>query len=275
MDDPAPGREVTTEGACSGEPGSCPAEPDVGVEDGGAGGLEPEPAEAAAVFGDRIELARSYVRSLGTDGVVRGLIGPRETERLWTRHLLNCAALVELVPAGSRVVDLGSGAGLPGVVLAIARPDCDVALLEPLERRVRFLIEVVDRLRLVNCRVVRGRAQDAPDDVRDADVVVSRAVAPLSRLAAWSASLARPGGMILALKGSTAEEELRRDRAEVAAAGLREAVVLRLDGPAGTAFVVRAERGPDRPTRRRRPARDRSAAAGSGRAGRRNRSGRP
>ena len=209
-----PGPEVTTEGACSGEPGSCPAEPDAEVEDGGAGGLEPEPAEAAAIFGDRIELARSYVRMLGTDGVIRGLIGPRETGRLWTRHLSELRGARRSGPAGSRASSTSAAA-----------PDCPagardrpaglrVALVEPLERRVRFLIEAVERLRLMNCRVVRSRAQDAPEDVRDADVVVSRAVAPL---AGWRmvAGLAREGGMFLALKGSTAEEELRRNRAEV------------------------------------------------------------
>jgi len=214
--------------------------------------LEPEPAAAGEVFGDRLPLARAYVQMLGTDGVVRGLIGPREKDRLWTRHVLNCAALAELVPAGSRIVDVGSGAGLPGVVLAIARPDCSVALLEPLERRVRFLVEVIDLLGLTNCRVVRSRAQDAPPDARSADVVTSRAVAPLGRLAGWSAGLARPGGIVLALKGSTAEEELARDAAAVAAAGLRDASVIALDGAAGPAFVVRAERGPalDNPRRR-------------------------
>jgi 16S rRNA (guanine527-N7)-methyltransferase len=223
--------------------------------------LEPEPPAAVEIFGDRLSLARTYARLLATDGVVRGVIGPRETGRLWTRHLLNCAAPSVLIPAGARVVDVGSGAGLPGVVLAIARPDCQVVLLEPLERRVRFLIEVVDLLGLTNCRVVRGRAQDAPADARGADVVVSRAVAPLGRLAGWCAVLARPGGLILALKGSTAQEELRRDAAEVAAAGLRRTTVVRLDGAAGPTHVVRAERGPDRGTPRRSSGR-RSASSG-------------
>ena len=207
---------------------------------------------AGVVFGGRLPLARAYVRMLGTDGVVRGLIGPREKDRLWTRHVLNCAALAELIPAGSRIVDVGSGAGLPGMVLAIARPDCSVALLEPLERRVRFLAEVIDLLDLTNCRVVRSRAQDAPPDARNADVVTSRAVAPLGRLAGWSAGLARPGGIVLALKGSTAEDELARDNAAVAAAGLQDASVIALDGAAGPAFVVRAVRGPAQDSVRRR-----------------------
>lgn len=217
-----------------------------------------EPAAAAQVFGDRLPIARAYVRMLGTDGVVRGLIGPREADRLWSRHVLNCAAPMELIPSGARIVDVGSGAGLPGVVLAIARPDCRVVLLEPLERRVRFLNEVVAQLGLTNCRVVRARAQDAPADVRGADVVVSRAVAPLGRLAGWCAGIARPGGLVLALKGSTAHEELVRDAGDVAAAGLRNAGVVVLDGAAGPAQVVRAERGPIRKAARRS-----SAARGS------------
>ncbi|WP_395727875.1 16S rRNA (guanine(527)-N(7))-methyltransferase RsmG [Nakamurella sp.] len=224
-------------------------------------GLEPEPSSAAMVFRDRLPLARLYVRMLATDGVVRGLIGPREAGRLWTRHVLNCAAPAELIPPGARIVDVGSGAGLPGVVLAIARPDCRVVLLEPLERRVRFLTEVVDRLGLNECLVVRARAQDAPAQARGADVVVSRAVAPLGRLAGWCAGLARPGGVVLALKGSTAQEELVRDAADLAAAGLRDAEVVALDGPAGPAHVVRAVRGPDQ-VRSRRPSTGRGSSAG-------------
>lgn len=225
--------------------------------------LEPEPPAAAEVFADRLPLARCYVRMLATDGVVRGLIGPREANRLWTRHLLNCAAPAELIPAAARIVDVGSGAGLPGVVLAIVRPDCQVALLEPLERRVRFLAEVIDQLGLTNCRVVRGRAQDAPADARGADVVVSRAVAPLGRLAGWCAGLARPGGLVLALKGSTAQDEIVRDAGEVAAAGLRNPAVVVLDGAAGPAFVVRAERGPGKERARRSSGRRGPSAGGA------------
>lgn len=216
---------------------------------GSAAALEPEPPSAAVVFGDRLELAREYTSFLAGDGVLRGLIGPRETDRLWTRHLLNCAAPAELIPAEARVVDVGSGAGLPGLVLAIARPDCRLVLVEPLERRVRFLDEAVELLGLNNCLVVRSRAQDAPDDAREADLVVSRAVAPLGRLAGWCAGLARTGGLVLALKGSSAQDELERDADEVAAAGLHSAEVIELDGPAGPAQVVRAVRGADRSRR--------------------------
>ena len=237
-------------------------------------GLEWEPSAAAEVFRDRLPLARLYVRMLATDGVVRGLIGPREADRLWTRHVLNCAAPADLIPPGARIVDVGSGAGLPGVVLAIARPDCRVVLLEPLERRVRFLTEVIDRLGLTDCRVVRARAQEAPAQARGADVVVSRAVAPLGRLAGWCAGLARPGGLVLALKGSTAQEELVRDAADLATAGLRDAAVVALDGPAGPAYVVRAERGPDKARNRRSSAGRGSSAARGSSAGRASTAGR-
>ena len=138
-------------------------------------------------FGERIELARRYVRALATDGVLRGLIGPREPARLWTRHVLNSAAAgrADNEP-DARVVDIGSGAGLPGIPLAIARPDCSITLVEPLERRVRFLLEMVDALGLTNCRVVRGRAEEVvTPQCGGADVVISRCCrspAPAGRL---------------------------------------------------------------------------------------------
>ena len=157
---------------------------------------------------------------------VRGLIGPREPGRLWTRHLLNSVVVAPLVPEGARVVDVGTGAGLPGIPLAIARPDLRVDLVEPLERRTIFLSEMIDRLGLSGCRVVRGRAEDVIDTAGGADVVTSRAVAPLGKLARWSAPLARPGGLLLALKGSSAADEVDRDAAELRAAGLTDVEVL-------------------------------------------------
>jgi 16S rRNA (guanine527-N7)-methyltransferase len=195
--------------------------------------LEPEPAAAAMVFGDRIGLARRYVDALATEGVVRGLIGPREPARLWTRHVLNSAAVAGLIDPGARVVDIGSGAGLPGIPLAIARPDCQITLVEPLERRVRFLLEMVDALGLGRVRVVRGRAEEVVAQCGDADVVISRAVAPLHRLVGWSAPLARPGGVVLAMKGESARDELERDRKALAAAGLVDPEVLQLSGAGG------------------------------------------
>lgn len=216
------------------------------------GAVESEPTAAAAVFGDRLDLARRYVDALATDGVLRGLIGPREPARLWTRHVLNSAAAASLIAPGSSVVDIGSGAGLPGIPLAIARPDLSVTLVEPLERRVRFLLEIVDALGLTWCRVVRGRADEVVADCGGADVVTSRAVAPLHRLAAWSAPLAHDGGIVLALKGTSAAEELQRDRAAVAAAGLVDPEVIELSGDpvdgVDTTYVIRARRsgGPAR-----------------------------
>jgi 16S rRNA (guanine527-N7)-methyltransferase len=120
------------------------------------------PPAAVAVFGAAVDRAAAYARLLATDGIVRGLIGPREVPRLWDRHLLNSAAIAPLVPDGARVVDVGSGAGLPGIPLALARPDLTMTLLEPLARRVAFLLECVDRLRLDNVTVVRGRAEEGP-----------------------------------------------------------------------------------------------------------------
>ena len=208
-----------------------------------APGIEPEPDVAGLAFGERLGLAREYVQALSTDGVLRGLIGPREPGRLWTRHVLNSAAVAELIPPGARVVDIGSGAGLPGIPLAIARPDLKVDLVEPLERRVRFLQEICERLGLT-CRVIRGRAEDVVTQCGRADVVTSRAVAPLHRLVGWSTPLIRDGGLLLAMKGASAVEELERDLHAVAAAGLVDAEVLQVGGQlsAEPTFVVRARR---------------------------------
>lgn len=208
--------------------------------------VEDEPPAAAAIFGDRLEVARRYVESLATDGVVRGLIGPREPARLWTRHVLNSAVISELIAPDLRVVDIGSGAGLPGIPLAIARPDLTVLLVEPLERRARYLQEMVDGLGLTGCRVVRGRAEDVVADCGNADVVTSRAVAPLHRLVRWSAPLTRVGGVVLAMKGQSAAAELERDRNAVAAAGLTGPEVLEIGGHelVETTYVIRATRVP-------------------------------
>lgn len=183
--------------------------------------LPPELAPAAlTLFGDRLDVAAAYAELLATDGVVRGLIGPREAPRIWDRHLLNCAAVAERIPADATVLDVGSGAGLPGLVLAIARPDLTVTLIEPLARRTSFLIEVVERLGLTrSVRVFRGRADEAASgssgrEPISGDVVTARAVAPLDRLATWSLPLAVRGGRLLALKGASAAEEIN-EHAEV------------------------------------------------------------
>ena len=168
----------------------------------------PPPSSAQTVFApDRLELAVRYAELLATEGVVRGLIGPREGSRLWERHLLNCAVLGELVPRGSSVCDIGSGAGLPGLVLAIARPDLTVTLVEPLLRRTTFLDEVVTELGLTGVEVHRGRA-DSLHGTHTFDVVTSRAVAPLDRLLAWSMPLVAPTGALVAMKGSSAADEI-------------------------------------------------------------------
>ena len=168
----------------------------------------PPPASAHRLFAPgRLELAERYAELLATEGVVRGLIGPREGPRLWDRHLLNCAVLGELVPTGATVCDVGSGAGLPGLVLAIARPDLTVTLVEPLLRRTTFLEEVVSDLGLVRVDVHRGRAESL-HGIRTFDVVTSRAVAPLDRLLAWSMPLVSPTGELVAMKGTSAADEV-------------------------------------------------------------------
>ena len=171
-------------------------------------------------FGERLPLARRYAEHLATTGVEWGLVGPREAPRVWERHVLNCAVVADLVPPAARVLDIGSGAGLPGIPLALARPDLRVVLVEPLARRVEWLREVIADLGL-ELVVERGRAEETVVRQRwkGADVVTSRAVAPLHRLAAWCLPLARPGGMMLAVKGVSAAAEVERDARAVAALG--------------------------------------------------------
>jgi len=171
-------------------------------------------------FGERLPLARRYAEHLATTGVEWGLVGPREASRVWERHVLNCAVVADLVPPAARVLDIGSGAGLPGIPLALARPDLRIVLVEPLARRVEWLRAVLADLELP-VEVERGRAEDTPIRRRweGADVVTSRAVAPLHRLAAWCLPLVRPGGMMLAVKGMSAPAEVERDTRAVAASG--------------------------------------------------------
>jgi 16S rRNA (guanine527-N7)-methyltransferase len=191
------------------------------------------PPAAEALFGDRLELAVRYRDRLAGDGVVRGLIGPREAERLWERHLLNSAILTELLPAAARVVDVGSGAGLPGVPMAIRRPDLRVDLVEPMQRRTQFLSEVVDELGLAGAvRVVRGRADEAAVTrvAGDVDWVVARAVAPLDRLVRWCLPLLSPRGRLLALKGAGAAEEAAHHAGALRACGARVEAVEQLGG---------------------------------------------
>ena len=188
-------------------------------------GAPPPPPGAAAVFGPALDEARAYAGMLATRGVEWGLIGPHEVPRLWDRHLLNCAVVADLIGSQYRtLVDIGSGAGLPGIVLAMMRPGLAVTLLEPMERRCRFLSGCVAELGLANARVLRGRAEDA---TLRADVATARAVAPLDRLAELAVRVVRPGGLVLAIKGQTADAELRKARPVLRRIGARGAKVVR------------------------------------------------
>jgi 16S rRNA (guanine527-N7)-methyltransferase len=207
---------------------------------------------AAAIFGPRLAVARRYAELLATAGVERGLLGPREVDRVWERHLLNSAVVGELLDQGERVVDIGSGAGLPGIPLAIARPDLDITLLEPLLRRSEFLKEAVAELGLT-VEVVRGRAEESwvRDQYGERDSAVSRAVAALDKLTKWSMPLLRPGGRMVAIKGERAPDEVHEHRRGMAAAGVVDVRVLACGAKylSPPATVVVAQRG-DRPRRR-------------------------
>ena len=166
----------------------------------------PAPAAAAAVFGAALPLAERYVALLASRGVEWGLVGPHEQPRLWDRHVLNSVAVASAIPDASLVLDVGSGAGMPGIPLALVRPDLRITLLEPLARRVRFLEMATDELDLADrVRIVRGRAEDHREAY---DVVTCRAVAPLTRLLSWTAPLFCPGGSLVALKGESADTEV-------------------------------------------------------------------
>lgn len=193
------------------------------------------PDRAYQLFGPRLPLARTYVESLCTVAVDRGLFGPREPERVWERHVLPGAALGELVPPNVRVADVGSGAGLPGIPLVIARPDVRLTLVEPMQRRVQYLNEVAEALRL-DITVVRARGESAAGV--DVDVVVARAVAPLSRLLPLTLPLLGSGGTVLAVKGRSAETELHEAAAALAAASATAEVKTVGEGADTTRVVV-------------------------------------
>ncbi len=221
------------------------------------------PESASTIFGDAMPAAVQFAELLAAVGIERGLIGPREVDRLWDRHLLNSAVVGERIPKGARVIDIGSGAGLPGVPLSLARPDLDVTLLEPMARRVAWLEEVVDTLRLP-ATVVRGRAEEPSIKQRlvGADVVVARAVAPLDRLWGWAAPLLRHGGRLVALKGESAETEVARDGDAVRRAGGSRPAVERcgaglLEVPATIIVVERVDAQGREGVRGRRPRRTR------------------
>jgi 16S rRNA (guanine527-N7)-methyltransferase len=216
--------------------------------------VPPSPSEAQAMFGDQLALARQFAGALASGATIRGLIGPREIPRLWDRHLLNCAIVTDLVPVGARIVDVGSGAGLPGIAMAIRRRDLHVDLVEPLQRRVTFLDEVVQDLQLSDrVRVVRGRAEDAAvkAEIGNAEWVTARAVAPLDRLVRWCLPLLRARGRLLALKGATAATELAEHQAVIYRLGGRDLEVVGcgagvLAEPTAVVVVRRGAAGPPR-----------------------------
>jgi 16S rRNA (guanine527-N7)-methyltransferase len=208
--------------------------------------LPPVDEAAAAIFGARLDIAHRYVELLAAAGVKRGLLGPREVNRLWERHLLNCAVVEELLEPGEKVIDVGSGAGLPGIPLAIARPDLEIALLEPLLRRSEFLSEAVAELGLA-VEVVRGRAEDpwVREQFGARDVAVSRAVAPLGKLTKWSMPLLRADGRMVAIKGERAPDEVEAHRRVMAASHAVDVRVVTCGVPylRPPATVVLARRG--------------------------------
>ncbi|MET7336442.1 16S rRNA (guanine(527)-N(7))-methyltransferase RsmG [Nonomuraea sp. NPDC005650] len=218
--------------------------------------LPAPPDIARDVFaGEAWERANAFAQLLAGPGVVRGLLGPREVPRIWDRHLLNCAVVAEAVPPDVHLVDIGSGAGLPGLVLAIVRQDITVTLLEPLLRRTVFLEECVETLKLDNVEVLRARAEELAGK-REFDVASARAVAPLDRLLKWAMPLLHEGGELIAMKGERAAEELAEAEAQLRAIGARTAELVtvghgKVEPPATLVRVV-AGRTPERARRRRR-----------------------
>jgi 16S rRNA (guanine527-N7)-methyltransferase len=176
--------------------------------------VEAEPAVAQRIFGEHIELARAFARNLAQFGEERGLIGPLEPPRLWSRHILNCGVFADVLPEGGLVGDVGSGAGLPGLVLALARPDVSFALIEPMERRTDWLSEQVAELGLNNVTVVRSRVQDAPYHEK-CDVVTARAVSALKTLIPMTAPLVKPGGTLLLMKGASVDREIEEAKKQI------------------------------------------------------------
>lgn len=184
-----------------------------------------EPAQAAQIFGEQIDVARQFTANLAQYGEELGLIGPLELPRLWTRHILNCAVVAPLLRG--RVGDVGSGAGLPGLVLAIARPDVDFTLIEPMERRTAWLNDQVAELGLTNVTVVRDRAEDVRRDVL-LDQVTARAVSALKKLIPMTAPLVRPGGELVLMKGAGAQAEIEAAAKQIKAFKLHNVEVLTL-----------------------------------------------
>lgn len=207
------------------------------MTDSSAPELEREPGPAVTLFGDRVDLARSFTDQLARRGEELGLIGPLELPRLWTRHILNSALLAPLLEERGRVADVGSGAGLPGLVLAIARPDVQFTLIEPMERRTDWLSSEAERLGLDNVTVLRGRAEDVADEVV-VDQVTARAVSALSKLIPLVVPLVRSGGQLVLMKGARVDEEIEKARKVILRKRLTDVEVLEL----GTGVVEETTR---------------------------------
>ncbi|MBC7307948.1 MAG: 16S rRNA (guanine(527)-N(7))-methyltransferase RsmG [Dietzia sp.] len=216
--------------------------------------------QARGFLGDSYARIAAFADALAAEGVVRGLIGPRELPRLWERHLLNSAALLPFLPTSGTVIDVGSGAGLPGIVIACARPNLQVVLVEPMERRALWLTEVSARLGLTSVQVIQCRAEELHGQLL-ADAVTARAVAPMDRLLTWCFPLVRLGGALVAMKGSRAQDEVTEVTALIERLGGGPAEVLRAGtipgvAPTGVVRVVRVRPGattarpPKRPRRR-------------------------
>ncbi len=221
------------------------------TDDAGAGtseapAIDGENARVRAFFGDAMPAITAFRALLAEQGVARGLIGPREVERLWERHLLNSGAVARFLPEHGTVADIGSGGGFPGVVLAAMRPDLRFVLVESMERRTVWLDEVVDHLGLTNVEVVRARAEDLPASFR-VEAVTARAVAPMERLAGWTLPLLKVGGVLLAMKGEQAAEELvaAKDVIDAWGGGHREVLVAETVAAVPATAVVRIVRDRD------------------------------
>ena len=213
------------------------------------------PAEAVSFFGDRLPAAEAFVAVLADTGVSHGLIGPREVPRLWDRHVLNCAVIEDAFPADVRNIDVGSGAGLPGLALAIARPDLELHLVEPMQRRTDWLSVAVASIGLDNVTVHRGRAEEF-HGVLSAPFVTARAVAPLDRLARWTFPLLEAGGRLVAMKGSSVHEELATHERTLRKLGMTGAAVVEhgagvVEVPTTTADLTVVPRAAGKRTKRR------------------------